>query len=336
MNDIVYAVGGRARRNPSAREEWRFFEKAVAVKLDLATGRGETVFEYETPPEFRPDEEPSILFKAATRTPDRLYACTQTEVLILSLPDFELIARVSHPAFNDVHHVLPADDGTFHVVSTGLDLVMKMNEAGEVLAEYSTLDEPPFTKFDRDTDYRKIATTKPHRTHPNFLFYWEDEPWATRFEQKDAVRLSNLSDRMALDFQSPHDGVVDGDRVYFTTIDGRVAMFDRAVGREAPTKVWNILEMARSRAPLGWCRGLKILDGGERALVGFSRLRSTKLQRNVAWARDQVRHGFTLGSLLARKLPLGTKVLLVDLKAERIETAFDLEVYGINAVFSVN
>ena len=32
-------------------------------------------------------------------------------------------------------------------------------------------------------------STKPHLAHPNHVFHIGDEPWATRFQQKDAVSL---------------------------------------------------------------------------------------------------------------------------------------------------
>ncbi|MEO1311344.1 MAG: hypothetical protein AAFV51_10310 [Pseudomonadota bacterium] len=335
MTSTVYLSGGRARTRPSSNDEWRYYEKGVIVRLDLDTGEGDVAFEYESPPECCPNDEPSIVFKAGSRSGDTLFMCTQTEVLELKLPTCELVRHISLPSFNDVHHVFLSPKDTLFVVSTGLDLVLELTRTGELIAEYPTLPEEPFTKFDREVDYRKVPTTKPHRTHPNYGFWYQGSPWATRLEQRDAVRLDNLDERMNIGVQLPHDGVVVGDKVYFTLVDGRIAAFDAAKGFDETARIWNIFGIGAQRSPFGWCRGLKVLDGGKRALVGFSALRSTKIKRNVGWVREQIKQGFSLRSLRNRRVPLGTKFLMVDLETNEILRAYNLEPFGMDAVFSI-
>ena len=53
----------------------------------------------------------AVLFKSASVVGDRMYCTTQTEVLVLALPDFTEIAYISLPIFNDVHHVVPTEVG---------------------------------------------------------------------------------------------------------------------------------------------------------------------------------------------------------------------------------
>ena len=55
----------------------------------VGTGRVEILAEHVSPPAVRPDENPSILFKAGWLEDDELFACTQTEVLVYSVPDLE-------------------------------------------------------------------------------------------------------------------------------------------------------------------------------------------------------------------------------------------------------
>src|SRR4029079_9381251 len=98
-------------------------------------------------------------------------------------------AQVSLPFFNDVHHVRPSGDGNILVANAGLEMVLELDGAGRVLQAWNVLGEDPWRRIDPHVDYRWIST-KPHRAHPNFLFYLDDELWATRFHQGDAVSLS--------------------------------------------------------------------------------------------------------------------------------------------------
>src|SRR6185503_17569531 len=125
-------------------------------------------------------------------------------------------------------------------------------------------------------DYRKVATTKPHDAHPNYVFFLDGEPWVTRFEQRDAVPVAGGDRRFAVEVEGVHDGHRDGDRLLFTTVDGHLVRFGlNGSGRE----VFD-LDPGDSEVPLGWCRGL--LPQGGRAWVGFTRIRYTKLRQNLS------------------------------------------------------
>src|SRR5271155_4862826 len=132
MSNFLYLLGGRQRSLVlKSEEECSLYESALILMLNSETGAVRTCVEYKTPPEARPHKHSSIVFKAGTIAGDVLYgevlyACTGTEVLIYSLPDFKPVGYLSLPAFNDVHHVAVAADGNLLVANTGLDMVLKL------------------------------------------------------------------------------------------------------------------------------------------------------------------------------------------------------------------
>ncbi|MCH2184825.1 hypothetical protein MK280_03030, partial [Myxococcota bacterium] len=233
MSDsTLHLVGGRqkAEREINAQPKWQHYAQALIVSLDLDSGRLEPVVAYESPPEVCPDEKPSILFKAGSRVGDRFYACTQTEVVIYRLPDWSIERTISVPCFNDVHHVIPHSEHSVLVVSTGLDLVVEVDWDGQVLQEWSVTGEDTWDRFSRETDYRKIASTKPHVGHPNYVFESGGALWVTRANKGDAVCLtaSGKVDRMS---DVPiHDGVLRGDFFYFTSVRGHVIRVNAETG----------------------------------------------------------------------------------------------------------
>lgn len=322
--DRLYALGARQRNLLiKNEEEWNLYESALILELDLKSGSVRTCVEYKSPPEVRAHEHSSIVFKAGTVVGNTLYACTATEVLIFSLPDFQQTGYVSFPALNDVHHVTPTSDGNLLVANTGLDMVIKFTLQGEVLSEWAVLDEEIWARFSRDIDYRKIDSTKPHQSHPNFVFELNGEPWVTRFKQRDAICLDHRSKRIDIAVQSPHDGSICGDRIYFTTVDGRIVIANARTLQV--DEVVDLKLINGTDALLGWCRGILPLDE-RRIWVGFTRVRKTKFRENVLWVKHVFRPGMT-------EKP--THFALYDIVDRRCLQEFDLEPYGMNIVFSV-
>jgi hypothetical protein len=320
----LYILGGKQRDLLFRQgEEWNLYESALLLEVDTDSGVIRTRVEYETPIEARPDERSSSLFKSGTLSGDRIYACTSTEVLVYALPGFERLNYVTLPCFNDLHHVTPARDGTLLVANTGLDMVVRISADGRVLEEWDVLQEPKWQRFSRDVDYRKIASTKPHRSHPNFVFELGSEVWVTRFDQRDAICLTDPQRRIDISVESPHDGIVYGGNIYFTVVDGRLV-----VANAATHTVESIVDLKLLDDPdaiLGWCRGvLPISD--ERAWVGFSRIRKTRLEKNVLWVKRIFREG-----MIARP----THIALYDIPAMRRLQEIDVESYGMNVVFSI-
>ena len=255
---------GRTSAKPplSEKNEFRLYEAALILRLDTEAGTCNLELEYKSPPEVCASEEASHVFKAAARVGDKLYTCTSTEAVIFEVPSFKQIGYVSLPCFNDLHHIAPMSDGSLLVASTGLDMVVRFTLGGEVLDQWNVLGGDPWGRFSRDVDYRRIESTKPHQSHPNHVFQLGEEIWVTRFSQRDAICLSNREKRIAIDVQRPHDGLVYGDHIYFTTVDGKIVIADR--NRLQVVQVVDLTEIHAALNPsdnlLGWCRGILPLD----------------------------------------------------------------------------
>jgi hypothetical protein len=329
MTDTIWVVGGEQRVLFYKPEEWAQYRTALVLRVD-ADGRVERALEYESPPEHCPEGCPSHVFKSATFEGDTAYLCTQTEVLICDLPSLRIRRVISLPCFNDLHHVTPAPDGRLYVAVTGLDAVAELSPEGELLRLVSVLGGSPWDRFSPTVDYRKVPTTKPHQAHPNFVFFLEGHPWVTRFNQRDAVPLDGiLNGRPPFDVgkeEGIHDGHLEGDNLYFTSVKGCVIRFNLKTGRKTLSDL-NLLNEPDDDRPLGWCRG--ILPQEEGTWIGFSRLRYTTLRRNLSW----IRHGFR-ETEHHRERP--TRIALYDLDRSALLRQIDLEEVGMGAVFSIH
>lgn len=320
----LYVLGGRQRKPTlNMSQEWNHYEAAVILEIDLGSGSAHVVAEYKSPPAALPADHASILFKAGTIVGNKMYCCTSTEVLIFDVPKFTLSGYISLPCFNDLHHVAPDAAGNLLVASTGLDMVVQVDPSGAVLNQWNVLGEDPWKRFSREIDYRKIASTKPHRAHPNFCFEFDSHIWVTRFEQRDAICLSNPARKIHIGIESPHDGHVYGRNVHFTTVDGHVVI---ANGESLQTeRVIDLASINGKEAVLGWCRGL-LSAGPDKFWVGFTRIRRTKFQENLFWLNHTLRN---------RALWRPTHIGLYDISREACLREIELEPYGVNVVFSI-
>lgn len=320
----LYVVGGRQRKPTlNMPEEWNLYETALILEVDTQTGSTTSRLEYKTPPEARATEQSSVLFKAGAVVGEKMYTCTPTEVLVYELPGFTLANYISLPCFNDLHHVVPDADGNLLVASTGLDMVLRVDASGKVLQEWNTLGQNPWGRFSRDVDYRKVESTKPYPSHPNFAFELEGQIWVTRFEQRDAICLTEPRKRIDIAIEAPHDGHVCGEYIHFTTVDGHIVFAGRdslRVERAVDLGAVNGREML-----LGWCRGLLCVDP-DRFWVGFTRIRRTRFQENLFWLNHTLRN---------RMLKKPTHIALYDISAGTCLQEFNLEQYGMNVVFSI-
>lgn len=317
----LYVLGGKQGSPSPARvglNGWYKYDAGLAFWVNPETGEAELRATHVSPPDARRGGDPAILFKCSSVSGDRLYACTETEILIYSLPRFELLTYLSLPSFNNLHHVRPTERGTLLLCNTGLDMVMELTDDGQVLNEWSAVPgEAPWTRFSRELDYRKV-TESGGICHPNYVFPLADELWVTRFKQRDAICVTRHGPRIDIEVGIPHDGVVHDGKVYFTIVDGRLAIADPET-----LKVVEVVDLhsMHVRQRLGWCRGL--LFDGDRLWVGFSRTRPTKIRENVAW----VKHGF--------KQQTPTHLACYDLARRKCLAEIDLERFGLGSVFSV-
>jgi hypothetical protein len=320
----LFVLGARQRKLLFRhQEEWNLYESALILQLDTGSGAVRTCVEYQTPPEARAGESASCVFKSGTLVGNRLYTCTSTEVLLFETPAFNQVGYVSLPCFNDLHHVTPSADGALLAAVTGLDMVAKFTPQGELLSAWNVLPEPLWSRFSPTVDYRKVESTKPHKSHPNFVFELDREVWVTRFHQRDAVCLNDSTKRIDIAVQKPHDGLVCRGKIYFTSVDGRVIVVSRSSLQVE--EIVDLREIHGQDTLLGWCRGLLPVDES-RVWVGFTRIRKTRFHENVLWVKGAFREGM-------REKP--THIALYDLRERRCIEEFDLESHGLNIVFSI-
>jgi hypothetical protein len=318
----LYLTGGRQRPNPKRLPQWQVHQSGVLLEVSVD---GELIrrLEHEVPSELRAPGLPAASLRGAHLDGERIVVCSQTEVLGLRTSDLQRGLHLSLPAFNDLHHVRPSPGGLLLVANTGLDMVVEVGLDGGVVREWSVVDEPVWTRFSRDVDYRRIDSTKPHRSHPSFVFYLEDEVWVTRFHQRDAISLTQPGRRIDIGFAGPHDGIVTDSHVWFTSVDGKIVRADRDT--LLVDEVVDLTAITPRTEPLGWCRG--ILIEGDAAWVGFSRLRPTRFRENVEWVRETV-----TGS---RAYQAPTRIARYDLSARKLTAEIELEAFGLNTVFSI-
>jgi len=325
--EAIWIVGGEQRGIPHWTREWKLYKSGLVVKAE--GGQLQRVLKYQTPPEHCADESPSILFKAASIRGNRAYLCTQTEVLICDFPSFAIQKIISLPCFNDVHHVAVAPDGRLFVAVTGLDAVAELAPDGALLRLISVTGESVWHRFSQTVDYRKVATTKPHRAHPNFVFFLDGDPWVTRFEQCDAIPLDgNPKGRpvFKLGNEPVHDGFVIADNIYFTAVNGLILRFNLTSGEMRQFDLNKMRGLYHDR-PLGWCRG--ILPLADKTWVGFSRVRFTTLRNNLDW----IRRGFRYAN---RHPPAPTRIACYDLAKGVLVEEINLENESMSTVFSIH
>ena len=342
MQKELYVVGGQQRVDRSVLDhdqQWYDYKQGMILRVDAGQGTATVCVEHASlsMEELHakrsdlvadldnlvasPNDVP-VLFKSATLVGDKLYACTQTEIIIYSVPTFTPLHRLSLPCFNDIHHVRPrmhtSGRDTLLIANTGLDMVLELTLEGAIVSVWNTLGEMPWAHFSREVDYR-LVSTKPHRSHPNYVFTLGDDVWATRFEQRDAICLTQPNRRIEIGSERVHDGVLHDDRLYFTTVNGHLAVVNPQTLAVEETLDLNALH--EEDVLLGWCRSLWI--EGDYAWIGFSRIRPTKFRSALSW----VRTGFQ------RSLP--TRIALYDLKEKRHLRDINMESFGLNAVFSI-
>jgi hypothetical protein len=318
----LYVTGGQQRTGrplTANSTDWYEYQQGLILEVIPETGEVQRRVEYLSPPEACAEVSPQILFKSGTALDDRLYICTQTEVLIYTLPEFRQAGYISLPCFNDLHHVRPTPSGTLLVANSGLDMVLELTPGGGVVNQWSVLGEAPWSRFSRTIDYRKGVSTKPHTAHPNYVFMVGEDVWATRFQQQDAICLTRPGRRIPIGIERVHDGVLHEGRLFFTTVNGHVVIADPE--SSSVEEIIDLNAMHDADTLLGWCRGI-LLDG-TKAWVGFSHIRPTKLRENLAW----VMRGF--------RQVLPTRVACYDLERRQCVAQIDLQTHGLNAVFSI-
>jgi len=285
MSEQFVIAGGIPRKYGELLSAGHVLKKAEIAEIDFAAKTYTARLTYETPAEYCTNKLPSIGFTSFSLQDDGLYIGTSTEAMVLDKNSYEVSKMINDPLFNDVHHVKKIGDRIF-VVVTGMDAVFEFDNKGKRHNIYNVLGKDAFHRFSESDNLNKIATTKPHESHPNHVFSINNEIWITRFKQKDAICLADSSKKMNIEIGFPHDGFVKGDLVYFTTVNGYVIAFNKNTYKKE-------LEIKLTGAnndedvPLGWCRGLYVDENV--MYVGFTQLRTTKVTENLAWLKTMVK-----------------------------------------------
>lgn len=279
MTAETFIVTG-ARRSASEFSMDNLAESYQAVLCEVDFGRGVVLRSYA---EDRPDpaicvREYSTSFRGCSRYGNTLYSCTHSEIVEFELDSFMVRNRVTLPVFNDLHHVMRSENGLIFA-STGIDHVGMM-EAGQTRL-YPVLPKGDYTELEPGTDYR-VVCTKPHKSHPNHVFRLDGQLWVTRFSQRDAVRLDDFAERLAVEVERPHDGLVVDDRIYFTTVNGNIVVFDTKTRRRLEV---HDLTRLQKNPKMGWCRGIEV--AGDYAYIGFSTIRKTRSMDNLSFLTDR-------------------------------------------------
>ncbi|ALC82136.1 MULTISPECIES: hypothetical protein [Bacillus] len=317
-----YLVG--AKLKPKILNNWELYDKAIVLELELANHKHKInkAVEYNSPPAVCPDNNASISFTAATLSNQKLFVGTHTEVLVYNEKNFKIENYISLPMFNDIHHVKPRTNGNILVVNTGLDMVIELSPKGKVINCWNVLGNQPWERFNNSIDYRKVPSTKPHESHPNFAFEINGDIWVTRCLQKDAVCLTDSNKKISIGREWIHDGIVYNNKIYFTQIDGRVVIVNANTLKVE--KEIDLVKISNHNMKIGYCRGIRPLNE-EKILVGFSRVRPSrefKPDGTITW-KGQYGH-------------MPTRLACFDIVNQKLLWEINLEDYDLNAIYSIN
>ena len=158
----------------------KFGELAI---LDWDNKKIETLIKYESNKDFTAEVLPSIYFTSASLIDGRLYLCSTTQVFVYEYPTLDLVLEINHPWFNDVHHVTCINN-IIYVASTGIDAVLGFDFNGELVSGQHASNDDLWFRRSSENDYRKIASTKPHDNHPNFVFELDGQVWVDSIRAK--------------------------------------------------------------------------------------------------------------------------------------------------------
>ena len=325
----IIISGGRQSKSSLSyfNKEWSNGVSGVIFEYDTNSKKIEEKFTYETPKRYRAEKDYSISFKSGSIFDNKLYITTLTEILIISLPNYKLIDKISLNLFNDLHHVV-YDNNFLYVVVTGLDLVLQYDLLKKKVSNhYNCFREvDTWDRFDKYKDYRKLNTTKPHFSHPNHVTIHKNKLFITRYKQEDVLiyeKNGRYLKNIKLDNGIPHDGSIFGQEFIYTTVTGKVLKVD--IKEEKINEIIDLNKFAKDNNSLGWCRGYNKSENLN--YVGFSRIRPTKFVENIKWLGSKINDKY--------KLKMPTRVEIYDSNFSKIIDTIELERIGLNWVFSI-
>jgi len=319
-------TGGKLRENGFELGEGKYYGCAKLLRLDTDSGEINELLSIDKGNDNYPDIHPNLEFTVGDVAGNELWLSTDTEIRHYSYPNLDLLSTYSHPCFHNIHSVAVHDE-RLYVTSTGLDMVVVLNKySGDIISYQNAEGKPTWHRFLSDFDYRKIHSTRPHDCHPNYVFWISNEPWVTRCTQEDAVQLSDTSNR--IDISGPdkeisvHDGIVKGEYVYFTSVDGCIVVAD--INTKEVIETINIYDLKGYGGLRGWCRGLYMTD--DIVYIGFSRLRKTRRIEKIKWVSHLINKGKSIDNC---------SVLAIDLLKREIIADYHIPENMIDAVYTI-
>ncbi len=312
MNTQLLITGGKLRPNGFELGEGKYYGCAKLLKIDTTTSEVSELLYIDKGNENSPDEHPNLEFTVGDVDHNNLWLAMDTEIRLYQYPELKLIKVFSHPSFHNVHSVAVRGD-ELYVTSTGLDTVIVLDKNSGNIKQYMNAEgKPTWHRFDKETDYRKLHSTRPHDCHPNYIFWIGNDPWVTRCTQEDAVKLTDVSQRIAISGPekeiSVHDGIVEGDYIYFTSVDSYIIVAD--IKQQKVVETFNISNLKGYGGLRGWCRGLYI--AGDILYVGFSRLRKTRRIEKIEWVSRLINKGKTIEDCSVLGINMSTREIVSD------------------------
>jgi hypothetical protein len=313
-------------RKDNKEGEGHRYGKAVIQIIDWETKGLKQEITYE-PPDMHVGAGLSRQYKGGCIYRDRFYVVTNTEVLVYDISDWSLKMVMSLSSFNDLHGV-HVDDNHVYVCNTGLEIVHVFDHDFQMIDEINMATTPTYERFDRAVDYRMIATTKPHEAHINHIFCLDGEKWVTRGLLTDAIKLHGSRDSFNLkgvdrgpnDKVVCHDGIVRGEKLYFTTVNGHIVAFDTR-SRKQILQI-DVREVAgRAGYSLGWVRGLEIV--GNRAFLGTTKIRSSTFKEYTRWI------------VYGEERKMSSSILEIDMDQLIVLGVYEMENYEGHAIYSI-
>src|SRR5436190_916418 len=267
----------------ASREELRGVTAVLCI-IDTETGEILHRCDYRTPAELRATGQ-KMQFTGFSFSNGRFYVCSHTEVVYFDeWPPTEPSGRISLPAFNDLHHCIPWEQG-LAIANTGLETVDVVSLDGKLLHRWDLLDGfPSAREIDPALDYRRMPDTKPHLAHGNHLWTRHGELWVTELRTSRAICLTAAHPPLKFEVGMPHDGRYSDGRLVFTTTNGHLVLVDRDTLQLISSH--DLKPMVGGANVLGWCRGV-CADPRHpnRFFVGFSFVRGSRWREYGFWLK---------------------------------------------------
>ena len=110
----------------------------------------------------------------------------------------------------------------------------------------SSREADTWDRFDKNKDYRKLNTTKPHFSHPNHVTIHNNKVYITRYKQEDVLvyeKKGKYIGNIKLGNGIPHDGSIFKSEFIYTTVTGKIIKVD--ISKEKINKIIDLNKFAK-------------------------------------------------------------------------------------------